>query len=318
MTKPRILAIAGPTASGKSALAVRLAKELCGEIISCDSMQIYRRMDVGTAKPTAEEMFEVPHKMIDIAEPDEPFSCADYVKIAKEEIAATLEAGKLPIVCGGTGLYLDALLRGSDFGETQVDEKLRRDLEEFAKDNGNEALHRRLAEIDPESAAEIHPNNVKRVIRAIEIFMTGGITKSELDRRSKLFESPYEALVIALRYNNRDILYERIDKRVDVMIEDGLLDETRRLLLEGIFEKNTTASQAIGYKEMLGYLSGDISLEEATEQLKTATRRYAKRQMTWFSGKSYVVWIDADRDGKIRPFDEIVEEALTLIGEKNK
>ncbi len=317
MAKPRILAIVGPTASGKSALAVRLAKELEGEIISCDSMQIYRRMDVGTAKPTEKEQSLVRHRMIDIAEPDEPFSCADYVKIAKEEIAVTLEAGKLPIVCGGTGLYLDALLRGSDFGETQVDEALRKSLEKFAEDNGNEALHQRLAEIDPESAAEIHPNNVKRVIRAIEIYMTGGIKKSELDRRSKLTESPYDALVIALRYNNRDILYNRIDKRVDLMIEEGLLDETRKLLGEGIFEKNTTASQAIGYKEMLGYLSGENSIDEATEQLKTATRRYAKRQMTWFSGKSYVVWIDADCDGQIRPFEDIVKEALTLFSEKS-
>jgi len=317
MTKPRILAIAGPTASGKSSLAVRLAKELCGEIISCDSMQIYRRMNVGTAKPTLEEQAAVRHRMIDVAEPDEPFSCADYVKAAKREISETLEAGKLPIVCGGTGLYLDALLRGSDFGETQVDGNLRCELENFAKENGNEALHKKLAEIDAESAAQIHPNNVKRVIRAIEIFMTGGDKKSELDRRSKLGESPYDATVIALRYNNRDILYERIDKRVDIMLGDGLLDETRELLLGGIFEKNTTASQAIGYKEMLGYLSGEVSLEEATEQLKTATRRYAKRQMTWFSGKDYVVWIDADVDGKLRPFEEIVKEALEIFcGEK--
>ena len=317
MTKPRILAIVGPTASGKSSLAVRLAKELRGEIISCDSMQIYRRMDVGTAKPTAHEQELVRHRMIDIAEPHEPFSCADYVKIAKEEIAKTLEAGKLPIVCGGTGLYLDALLRGSDFGETQVDENLRLELERFAEENGNEALHKRLVEIDPESAAAIHPNNVKRVIRAIEIFMTGGVKKSELDRRSKLCESPYDALVIALRYNNRDILYERIDKRVDVMLKEGLLEETKQFLDEGIFEKNTTASQAIGYKEMLCYLSGDTSLEGAAELLKTATRRYAKRQMTWFSGKSYVVWIDADRDGHPRPFDDVVSDALALFGNKD-
>lgn len=314
MKKPRVLAIVGPTASGKSSLAVRLAKELCGEIISCDSMQIYRRMDVGTAKPTAKEQSLVRHRMIDVAEPHESFSCADYVKLAKEEIAKTLEASKLPIICGGTGLYLDALLRGSDFGQTQVDEHLRKELEKFAEERGNEALHKKLAEVDSESAEAIHPNNVKRVIRAIEIYMTGGVKKSELDRRSRLFECPYDALVIALRYNNRDILYDRIDKRVDVMIEDGLLDETRRLFDEGIFEKNTTASQAIGYKEMLGYISGEMSLNAATEQLKMATRRYAKRQMTWFSGKSYVVWIDADRDGEMRPFDDIVNEALVLFG----
>lgn len=315
MSKPRILAIAGPTASGKSALAVRLATLFNGEIISCDSMQIYRRMDVGTAKPTPEEQALVCHRMIDVCEPDEPFSCADYVKMAREEIEMTLKAGKLPIVCGGTGLYLDALLRGSDFSETQVDEQLRRELEKFAEEHGNEALHKRLAEIDPESAAEIHQNNVKRVIRAIEIYETGGVKKSELDRRSRLFESPYDALVIALRYTNRDILYGRIDKRVDVMLDEGLLEETRQLLGEGIFEKNTTASQAIGYKEMLGYLAGEMSLFDAAEQLKTATRRYAKRQMTWFSSKGYVSWIDADCNGEMRPFEDIVNDALVLIGE---
>ena len=315
MSKPKLLAIAGPTASGKSALAVRLAKELDGEIISCDSMQIYRRMDVGTAKPTSEEQALVRHKMIDIVDPDEDFSCADYVKYAKEEIENTIARGKLPIVCGGTGLYLDALLRGSDFGETKIDEALRRELEAFAAREGNEALHKRLTEIDAESAAEIHPNNVKRVIRAIEIFETGGVKKSELDRRSRLVPSPYDALVIALRYTDREILYGRIDKRVDVMLKDGLLAETEMLLGEGIFEKNTTASQAIGYKEMLGYLSGEMTLLEATEQLKTATRRYAKRQMTWFSSKDYVSWIDADLDGDIRPFEEITNEALTLVGE---
>ena len=315
MSKPKLLAIAGPTASGKSALAVRLAKELDGEIISCDSMQIYRRMDVGTAKPTSEEQALVRHKMIDIVDPDEDFSCADYVKYAKEEIENTIARGKLPIVCGGTGLYLDALLRGSDFGETKIDEALRRELEAFAAREGNEALHKRLTEIDAESAAEIHPNNVKRVIRAIEIFETGGVKKSELDRRSRLVPSPYDALVIALRYTDREILYGRIDKRVDVMLKDGLLAETEMLLGEGIFEKNTTASQAIGYKEMLGYLSGEMTLLEATEQLKTATRRYAKRQMTWFSSKDYVSWIDADLDGALRPFEEITNEALSLVRE---
>ena len=316
MTKPRILAVAGPTASGKSALAVRLAMLLDGEIISCDSMQIYRRMDVGTAKPTAEEQALVRHRMIDVSEPDEDFSCADYVKYARCEIEKTLAAGKLPIICGGTGLYLDALLRGSDFGETRIDEELRRSLSEFAEREGNEALHKRLSEIDPESAAEIHPNNVKRVIRAIEIYETGGVKKSELDRLSRTVDSPYDALVIALRYTNRDILYERIDKRVDVMLEEGLLRETEMLLREGIFEKNTTASQAIGYKEMLGYISGEMSLSDATEQLKTATRRYAKRQMTWFSSKDYVSWIDADKDGAMRPFDEILRDALSLIRER--
>ena len=315
MQKKKIMAVAGPTASGKSALALRLAELFGGEIISCDSMQIYRRMNIGTAKPTEEELSRVKHRMIDIAEPDEDFSCADYVKIAAAETEAALVGGALPIFCGGTGLYLDAFLRGSDFGETQIDNELRRELELFARENGNEALHDMLREIDPESADAIHPNNVKRVIRAIEIYRTGGVTKSELDRRSLEYESEYDALVIALRYNDREILYNRIDSRVDAMISEGLLAETEELLKAGIFEKNTTASQAIGYKEMLGYIKGETSLEDAVNTLKTATRRYAKRQMTWFSSKNYVRWIDADRDGKMRPFEDILADACELVRE---
>ena len=272
-------------------------------------------MNIGTAKPTAQELSRVKHRMIDIAEPDEDFSCADYVKIAAAETEAALSDSALPIFCGGTGLYLDAFLRGSDFGETQIDNELRRELELFARENGNEALHDMLREIDPESADAIHPNNVKRVIRAIEIYRTGGVTKSELDRRSLEYESEYDALVIALRYNDREILYNRIDSRVDAMISEGLLAETEVLLGEGIFEKNTTASQAIGYKEMLGYIKGEMTLEDAVNTLKTATRRYAKRQMTWFSSKSYVRWIDADRDGKMRPFEDILADASALVRE---
>ena len=315
MTKPKILAVAGPTASGKSALAVTLAQMYGGEIISCDSMQIYRRMDIGTAKPTAEECARVPHRMIDIVEPECDFSCADYVKMAADEVCGVLGRGRIPVFCGGTGLYLDAFLRGSDFGETRVDNALREELRQFALREGNEALHRELWKIDPESAAEIHPNNVKRVIRAIEIYRTGGKTKSELDRLSKTYESQYDALVIALKYNDRGLLYDRIDKRVDQMIEMGLVEETRALLKEGIFEKNSTASQAIGYKEMLGYIRGEATLGEATELLKGATRRYAKRQMTWFSSKDYVKWIDADCDGQMRDYGEIVNDACSLMKE---
>lgn len=316
MTKPKILAVAGPTASGKSALAVRLAELSRGVIVSCDSMQIYRRMDVGTAKPTEDEQKLVEHRMIDVVEPDVDFSCADYVRMASREVSDIINCGRLPIFCGGTGLYLDAFLRGSDFAETDIDDNLRRELREVAEKHGNEALHAELKRIDPESAAQIHPNNVKRVIRAIEIYRTSGKTKSEIDRLSQQCESEYDALVIALRYNDRALLYKRIDDRVDAMIEEGLVEETRRLYNEGIFEINSTASQAIGYKEMLGYIKGECSLEAALEQLKGATRRYAKRQMTWFSSKSYVRWIDADRDGKMRGFDEIVNDAFSLMREE--
>lgn len=310
--KQKIIAIVGPTASGKTALSVRLAERLGGEILCCDSMQIYRRMDVGTAKPTVSERCGIVHRLFDIAEPTEPYSCADYVRDAQAEIAAVAQTGKLPILCGGTGLYLDCLLRGGRFEETVTDPALRRSLQAFSEEHGNHALHERLHEVDPESAEMIHENNTKRVIRALEIYMTTGMTKTEVDRRSTMFESPYDATVIGLRFADRDLLYRRIERRVDEMLENGLLEETRRLLLEGVFARNATAAQAIGYKELLGYLNGDASLAESVEQLKRATRRYAKRQMTWFGAKDYVHWITVDREGEMRPFEEILEEAQAI------
>lgn len=309
MEKIKILCVVGPTASGKSALALELAKRLDGEIISCDSMQIYRGMDIGTAKPTADELSRVRHHMIDIAEPDTDFSCADYVTMAEKAIKDCAARGKLPIVCGGTGLYLDALLRGADFEENAGDENIREELLAFAEREGVDALHAELAAIDPESAAAIHKNNVKRVVRAIEIYRVCGVPKSELDRRSRLLGDRFDATVIGLRYNDRDILYGRIEKRLDMMIAEGLEAETRKLLSDGVFEKNRTAAQAIGYKELLGYISGEETLKDASDRLKMATRRYAKRQMTWFSAKDYVNWIDADK----KTFEEIVNCAEKLF-----
>ncbi|MBQ7347203.1 MAG: tRNA (adenosine(37)-N6)-dimethylallyltransferase MiaA [Clostridia bacterium] len=308
--KLKILAVVGPTASGKSALAVALAHRLGGEIVSCDSMQIYRRMDIGTAKPSAEETDGIPHHLIDTVEPHASFSCADYVCAARAAVAEIAARGKLPILCGGTGLYLDAFLRGRGFEETECDPALRQSLFDFAQAHGNHALHERLAQVDPESAAAIHENNVKRVVRALEIYETTGMTKTEADRRSRQFESPYDATVIGLRYEAREVLYARIDRRVDKMLADGLLDETRALMAEGVFERNATAAQAIGYKELLGYLRGEQSLDEATEALKRATRRYAKRQMTWFGAKEYVRWIDVTEDSRVLPFEEIVNRAM--------
>lgn len=308
-----LLAIVGPTASGKTALSVRLAQKLEGDVLCCDSMQIYRRMNIGTAKPTLEERMGVCHRLFDFVEPTEPYSCADYVRDAQAEIALTHAAGRLPVLCGGTGLYLDSLLRGGGFEETEVDLQLRAELEQYAREMGNHALHERLAAVDPESAAAIHENNVKRVVRALEIYMTTGITKTEADRRSCELPSPYRATVIGIRFASRDLLYERIDRRVDQMLRDGLLEETEALLREGVFEKNATAAQAIGYKELLGYLGGAQTLEEAVEQLKRATRRYAKRQLTWFGAKNYVCWIDADENGKIRDPDEIFRQAMEMI-----
>lgn len=309
MNKTKILAVVGPTASGKSALALAMAERLSGEIISCDSMQVYRRMDIGTAKPTEAERAAVRHHMIDIVEPTQAFTCADYVAEAMRAIEDCASRGKLPIVCGGTGLYLDALLRGSDFAEGGADENLRCELAEWASREGNEALHAELRRIDPESADAIHPNNVKRVIRAIEIFRTTGLTKTELDRKSREGGERYDATVIGLRYLDRERLYARMDRRVDMMLEEGLLEETRRLLDEGVFMANQTAAQAIGYKELLGYLRGEEDLEKAVETLKMATRRYGKRQMTWFAAKPYVRWLDVDE----KTFEEIVNIAENLF-----
>ena len=304
--KIRIYAIVGPTASGKSALALEMAERIGGEIVSCDSMQIYKRMDVGTAKPTEEEMRRVKHHMIDIADPTESFSCADFVTMADGIIKDIHARGKKPIVCGGTGFYLDSLLRGSDFKDGITDDALRESLLEFARVNGAEALHRELERIDPESASEIHPNNVKRVARAIEIYRLGGVTKTQLDRESKKSENRFDIRCVGLFYSNRDTLYQRIEKRVDLMLESGLERETRELYEAGVFEKNATAAQAIGYKELLSYIKGEESLSAAVDKLKTATRRYAKRQITWFGSKDYVERIDVDGVEGKKTFEEIV------------
>ena len=310
--KKTVLAVVGPTASGKSALAIELAKRFDGEIICCDSMQIYKEMNIGTAKPSVDEQMQVVHHLFDFAAPKESFSCADYIPLAQVVVEDILSRGKLPIFCGGTGLYLDRFLSGAQFEETEIDENFRREMESFAKEFGNEALHDKLREIDPISADEIHPNNVKRVIRALEIYKTSGRTKSELDEESKAFESDYRAIQIGLKYENREILYDRINRRVDKMMTDGLLEETKSLLESGVFEKNATAAQAIGYKELLSYFCGQKSLENAVEDLKMATRRYAKRQMTWFSSHGNVNWLVADEKSLL----ELADEAELIIKEK--
>lgn len=310
--KKTVLAVVGPTASGKSALAIELAKRFDGEIICCDSMQIYKEMNIGTAKPNLDEQMQVVHHLFDFADPKESFSCADYIPLAQVVVEDILSRGKLPIFCGGTGLYLDRFLSGAQFEETEIDENFRREMESFAKEFGNEALHDKLREIDPISADEIHPNNVKRVIRALEIYKTSGRTKSELDKDSKSFESDYRAIQIGLKYENREILYDRINRRVDKMMTDGLLEETKSLLESGVFEKNATAAQAIGYKELLSYFCGQKSLENAVEDLKMATRRYAKRQMTWFSSHGNVNWLVADEKSLL----ELADEAEIIIKEK--
>ena len=292
--KTKIIAIVGPTASGKTALSIALAKKYNGEIISCDSMQIYRGMDIGTAKPDIEEMDGIVHYMFDVADPTDNYSCADYVREAKQKIKEIVSKGKLPIICGGTGLYLDSLLRGGSFEVTDTLPEYRAELEALAMKEGNVKVHEMLMAVDRESAEAIHPNNLKRVIRALEIYKSTGVPKSVLDKESRKPESEYEALVIGIRFTDREVLYDRINRRVDIMLDMGLEEETRRLFSEGVFDGSGTATQAIGYKELLGYIRGEMTFDEAKEELKTASRRYAKRQMTWFSAHSNVRWVDVE------------------------
>lgn len=289
-----VIAIAGPTASGKSSLAMQLCKDLDGELISCDSMQIYKGMDIGTAKPTKQDMTEVTHHMIDICEPDTDYSAAAFAEDARKVIEEVYSRGKMPILCGGTGLYLDSVLKGVDFGDMEPDLEYRAELFDFAEKHGVEALHARLAEIDPEAAAAIHPNNVKRVARALEICKLSGMTKTEWDKQAIRGESPYNACIIALDYKNREELYFRIHMRVDEMFKAGLVEEAKSLFEKGYLAPDTTAGGAIGYKELLGYLNGEMTEDEAADAIKTATRHYAKRQLTWLRRNSDVHWLYPD------------------------
>ena len=311
--KIKLPIIVGATASGKSALAMRIAEEMGGEIVSCDSMQIYRRMDIGTAKPTAEEQRRVRHHMIDIVEPWDNFSCADYATLSEAAVRDIVARGRVPIVCGGTGLYLDALLRGGMSEEADTDEGYRAELDALAEDRGNDYIHALLRDIDPESADAIHPNNRKRVIRALEICRVSGRKKSEIDRENSRLDGIFEPLAVGLFYTDRGVLYERIERRVDQMIDMGLIDEVRALEAEGIFERSKTAAGAIGYKEFLGFLRGKCDLAEATDTLKTATRRYAKRQCTWFGAKPYIERIDIEGEPDEKTFEKIVKKTKKVF-----
>lgn len=282
MERIPVYAVVGPTAAGKSAYAVRLAKQLGGEIVSGDSMQLYRGMDIGTAKATAEEQDGVPHHLLDIADISEPFSAGRFLSLASDAIRDIHARGKVPIVCGGTGLYVELLLTGRRLTETSADPALREELFRIAKEQGVMALHERLRKSDPAAADAIHPNNVKRVVRAIEICETSGVTKSEADKRSNEGENPFLPTIIRLTCPDRASLYERINRRVAQMFARGLEDEVRALCARGL-RQTPTASQAIGYKEFYPYLDGLRSLDEVREEICLNTRRYAKRQETWFS-----------------------------------
>ena len=314
MTNPKIpvSAVAGPTASGKSSLAMRLCKDYNGELISCDSMQIYRGMDIGTAKPSLREREEVPHHLIDICDPDVDFSAAAFAELAREAIADVHSRGKMPILCGGTGLYLDSVLQGVNFGEMEPDLAYRAELFQFAEANGVQALHDKLSAIDPEAARTIHPNNVKRVARALEICRLSGMTKTEWDKNAIKNESPYSACIIALDYKNRENLYARIHLRVDEMFNAGLEQEVRALLDKGYLSPDTTAGGAIGYKELIGYIHGNMTKEEASEALKTATRHYAKRQLTWLRRNENVHWLYPDNE-RYEDDEHLIFDAHAII-----
>ncbi|MBE6609457.1 MAG: tRNA (adenosine(37)-N6)-dimethylallyltransferase MiaA [Ruminococcaceae bacterium] len=311
MQKQKVYAVVGPTASGKTALSVELAKLLNGEIISCDSMQVYKGMDVGTAKVTAEEKQGVPHHLIDVVSPESEFSCAEYSALAKAKIEEIAARGKTPIFCGGTGLYLDSVLSANEFSDAGKDDEYRALLETRSP----EELHAMLTEVDPEAAEATHRNNVKRVIRALEIFKTTGVTKTEWDRRSRLAEPPYDSLVIGLNFRDRETLYRRINLRVDLMLEAGLLDEVKRLDTPEF--RAGTASDGIGYKEILRYTDGLCSLEEAVEEIKKASRNYAKRQITWFARNGSIRWIYPDDcPADEEKFKFIVNSAVNILNIK--
>ena len=302
-----MIAVVGPTASGKTALSIDLALQFDGEIVSADSKQIYRHMTVGTAAPDEEEKRGVPHHLMQFLAPDALFSVAEYVDLAGKCIREINARGKLPVLTGGTGLYVSSLLDNITFFENKSDPALRKELEELAAEKGNEFVLDELRKVDPELAQTLHPNNLGRVIRGIEAYRLTGITMSEQQRLSRQNPSPYDCCVIGLNYRDRQKLYDRIDKRVHVMMEKGLLDEIRQLIAMGY---SSTAAQAIGYKEFFDYLEGKGSLEEAIAKVQMESRRYAKRQLTWFRRDERVNWLYIDDYGD---YNELKSAAVQLV-----
>ena len=307
----KILVVCGPTASGKTALAVELAKAHNGEVVSSDSMQIYRRMDIGTAKPTVEEMQGIPHHMIDIIEPHEDFSVARYVDMAAKCVDDILTRGKLPIVAGGTGLYIDSLLSGRTFSAFSPESPLRGELEGRIRAEGGEKLLEELAKVDPESAARLHPNDEKRIVRALEVYLTTGKTITQHNAETQAIPPRYDALTLNLSYENREDMWGRIDRRVDVMMEQGLVEEVRALLDSGVPDK-CTAMQAIGYKEMVQAVRVTGDYRAGAEEIKLRSRQYAKRQLTWFkrnAAAKQIVWgSNPDLLWAVRRSTEFMEE----------
>ncbi len=307
------IAIFGPTASGKSSLALKLAKKCNGVIISADSMQIYRQMDIGTAKPTTEEMSLVPHRLIDFMDPKESFSVYDYKKMAEEEIRSVLSEGKLPILVGGTGLYFDALFFNTDFGEFETPKEIREELNTKVQNGQSDALLDELRSIDPKAAENLCAKDSKRIVRALEVYYATGKTITELKEKSHENKSEFSFLKVFLNFSDRQNLYNRINLRVDEMISLGLLDETNNLLKQGLLT-DTTASQAIGYKELIPYFNGEKELDLCIETLKQKTRNYAKRQLTWFRRYKDAVEILMDTDPT--PFETLLKKVDQFLKEE--
>jgi tRNA dimethylallyltransferase len=311
LEKEKLVVIIGPTAVGKTKLSIEIAKQYNGEIISGDSMQIYKGMDIGTAKIKPEEMEGIKHHLIDIRSPEEDFSAAEFQKIVREKIKDITNRNKLPIIVGGTGLYIQAAIFDYHFSDAPTDPGFRQKLEKRAELEGNQVLHDELAEIDPQSTIEIHPNNVRRVIRALEIYHCTGRTKEEI-KQNQSPELLFDTALIGLTMD-REALYDRINKRVDIMIDEGLVNEVTNLYNNGL--KDCQSIQAIGYKEIYEYLDGHVTLAEAIEQLKQNSRRYAKRQLTWFRNKMDVKWYDMG-DGE--NFEKKIAEISAYIEGKLK
>lgn len=298
----KIIALVGPTASGKTSLAVKLAKNINGEIISADSRLVYKDFNIGTAKPTTEEKQSIPHYLIDIADPKDDFTVSIYKKQAENAIKDILQKGKIPIITGGTGFYVKALLEGLDIPKVTPDEEFRKEMAIFAEKNGREALHKKLAEVDPESAQKFHPNDRFRVIRALEVHKSLGVPMSKAQK----MVTPYEVLYIGLNSEDREYLYDRVNKRVDIMIKEGLIEEVQNLINK--YGKTVSLMKTLGYKEISEYLDEKLTLEESSELLKKNTRNFAKRQLTWFRANKEMSWFYIDQMSE----NEIIQEIIRL------
>lgn len=311
MKKPLII-LTGPTAVGKTALSIKLAKAIQGEIISADSMQVYRGMDIGSAKVTTEEMDGVPHYLIDVLDPDEEFNVVVFQKLAREAMEKIYANGHIPIIAGGTGFYIQAILNEIAFTETETDDSYRKQLEQQAQEYGAQWLHDQLKEVDPQAAVDIHPNNVKRVIRALEFYKETGTKISEHNEAERQKQSPYNFAYFVLNMD-RQKLYERIELRIDQMLEQGLIEEVRQLQEKGC-HAGMVSMQGLGYKEILAYLQGECTLEEAIYILKRDTRHFAKRQLTWFRREREVCWIEKEAYGLKE--EKMLDAMLQILREK--